>query len=83
MSCAFCPSSFVVRPSLGGSPAFPFIGSGGSRGVDETLGWCLKGEGSTGAVEDAVTTCSRNGRPSPEYHGGVRDGTVKDPRSCG
>jgi hypothetical protein len=78
-------SSFIVcRPFfLGGSPAFPFIGSGRGRGVDETLGWCLKGEGSTSAVEDARATCSRNGRPSPEYRGGVRDGTVKDPGSYG
>jgi hypothetical protein len=87
-----CLVVFVLRRSfillrcpsfLEGSPAFPFIGSGGGRGVDETLGRCLKGEGSTGAVEDVVATCSRNCRPSPEYRGGVRDGTVKYPRSCG
>jgi hypothetical protein len=35
------------------------------------------------SVRAAVETCFRNGWPSPEYHGGVRDGTVKDPESCG
>jgi hypothetical protein len=75
-------SSFIP-PSLGESPAFPFIGSSEGRGDDKTLGRCLKGEGSTGAMGVAVATCSRNGWPSPGYHGDIRDGTVKDPGSCG
>jgi hypothetical protein len=78
-----CLVVFVPRPPLGESPAFPFIGSSKGRGVDETLGRCLKGEGSPDTVEVAVAMCSRNGRPSPGYHGDVRDGTVKDPGSCG
>jgi hypothetical protein len=80
-----CLVVFVLHfpPSLGESPTFPFIGSSEGRGVDETLGRCLKGEGSTGAVEVAVATCSMNGRPSLGYHGDVRDGTAKDPGSCG
>jgi hypothetical protein len=78
MSCGF-----VLRPPLGESTAFPYIGSSEGRGVDKTLWRCLKGGGSTGFVGVVVATCSRNGRPSPGYHGDVRDGTVKDPRSCG
>jgi hypothetical protein len=78
-----CLVVFVLRFfPLGESPTFPFIGSSEGRGVD-TLGRCLKGEGSTGAVEVVVATCSRNGRPSPGYHGDIRYGTVKDPGSCG
>jgi hypothetical protein len=78
VSCGFRPS-----PSQGGSPAFPFVGSSEGRGVDKTLGRCLKGEGLTGAVEVAIATCSRNGWPSLKYHGDVRDGTLKDLGSCG
>jgi hypothetical protein len=76
-------SSFVVPSFPRRVPAFPFIGSSEGRGVDKTLGRCLKGEGSTGAVGVAVATCSRNGQPSSGYHGDIRDGTVKDPGSYG
>jgi hypothetical protein len=67
MSCGFRPLPFVLYCplSLGGSPAFPFIGSSEGREVDNTLGRCLKGEGSTGTVKDALATCSGNGQPSP------------------
>jgi hypothetical protein len=51
-----CLVVFVLRPPLGESLAFPFIGSSEGREVDKTLGRCLKGEGSTGIVGVVVAT---------------------------
>jgi hypothetical protein len=63
--------------------ALSFIESSEGRGVPKTLGRCLRGEGSAGAVEVIVATCPGNGRPFLGHRVSVDDGTVKGSGSCG